>query len=275
MKPDVEQLHVAARRYCIDRAGLWAERFQRLVEAGAERSGSRYTPEAYRTFPRYQVLNAIRVELERLTGTDVGNLDEARDLFALAGFIAENTFTSYEEPEAQGVAQDEREAFAKFVREVPAALLHNVAPLPYTRVISSVEAEQVWDALERAWGLERRQCWYPLANTSHTDVEAFRTPYFGRAISAEHLGNSLAERGISRVWELREYGPEYELDVQLVDPRYNLSEGIWTSRTFDWIVYASHEGSITVGGWVLSEVKRLWPEWERHIWRNSFECTEP
>jgi hypothetical protein len=82
MSPEVERLQFAARRYCIDRSKLWAEKYQRLVEVGSDRRGPRYTPEAYRTFPRYQVLNAIRTELERLTGTDVGNLDEARELFA-------------------------------------------------------------------------------------------------------------------------------------------------------------------------------------------------
>ena len=84
MSPDVERLHTAARRYCIDHFGRWAERHQRLAEAGGDRCGPGYTPEAYRTFPRYQVLDAIRTELERLTGTDVGDLDEARELFALA-----------------------------------------------------------------------------------------------------------------------------------------------------------------------------------------------
>ncbi len=58
--------------------------------------------------------------------------------------------------------------------------------------------------------------------------------------------------------------------MQLVEPHYNLAEGIWTSRSLDWIVYASHENSITVGGWMLAEVKRAWPEWECHIWKTPF-----
>ena len=73
MNQNVDQLHVAARRYCTDRFQYWAEQYQRLVEAGRDRRGSAYTPEAYRTFARYQVLDAIRVDRERLTGRDVGN----------------------------------------------------------------------------------------------------------------------------------------------------------------------------------------------------------
>ena len=270
MSPEVERLHAAARRYCADRFGLWAERYQRLVEAGGDRRGFSYTPEAYRTFPRYQVLGAIRTDLERLTGSDPGDLDDARELFALSGLTAENEFTSYDEPEAQAAVQEEREAFAAFVREVPIGILSAIDPLPFTRVLLAEEADKVWGSVERAWGLSRRQHWYPLAETDRANVEAFQTPYFLRAFAPEQLAALLTKRGIARVWELREYGPEYELDASPFEPHYNGAEGFWTSPALDWIAYASHESSITVGGWMLDEVKRAWPEWERHVWTSPF-----
>jgi hypothetical protein len=272
MSPDVERLHVVARRYCADRSRLLAEKYQRLVEAGGDRRGPGYTPEACRTFPRYQVLDAIRVDLERLTGTEVGSLDEARETFALAGLTAESAFTSYDEHEAQAAVQEEREAFARFVREVPAAVLRAVEPLPYTRVLTLEEAERVWDAVESAWGLGRREYWYPLAEIERADVEAFQAPYFLGAVTPERLRALLGERGVTRVWELREGGPEYELDVAAFEPEYNGAEGFWTSPSLDWIIYASHESSITVGGWMLAQVKQGWPQWQRHIWTTpSFE----
>lgn len=270
MNPDVERLHVAARRYCIERFGLWANKYQQLVEAGRDRRGSTYTPEALRTFPRYQVVGAIRTELERLTGSDVRNLEEARELFAVAGLVTEDAFTSYDEPEAQAAVSEEREAFARFVREVPSAILDQVEPLPFTRVLPRDEVEQVWDSVERAWDLDRRQYWYPLRETAQAGVEAFQAPHFLRAITPERLEGILRERGVTRVWELREDGPEYELDVSALEPHYNGAEGFWTSSALDWILYASHESSITVGGWVLDEVKRRWPGWEHHIWRTPF-----
>ena len=266
MNPDVDRLHVAARRYCADRFGFWAERYERLVEAGGERRGGGYTLEAYRTFPRYQVLDAIRTDLERLTGCDVGNLDDARETFALAGLTAASAFTSYDEPEAQAAVREEREAFARFVRELPAAALSAVEPLPYIRILRPEEAQKVWDSVERAWRLTRREPWYPLAGPGRPDIEAFQAPHLLRILTPERLAAFLEERGIARVWELREFGPEYELDASAVEPQYNGAEGFWTSATLDWIIYASHESSITVGGWLLEELKRAWPESERHIW---------
>lgn len=271
MRPDVERLHVAARRYCIDRFGEWVEKYQRLVHARADRRGQDYTPEAYRIFPRYHVLDAIRTDLERLTGTDVGSLDEARELFALAGLTAENSSTGFRSPAAQSAAQEEREAFVRFVREMPAAALGAVEPLPFARVLTQNEAEQIWSSVERAWGMKRREYWYPLAKTERADVRAFQEPYFRVALPPERLRSILAERRITRIWELREYGPEYELDVSAFEPSYNGAEGCWTSPALDWFVYASHENSITVGGWMLDEVKRASPEWERHIWTATFE----
>lgn len=234
---------------------------------GGDRRGADYTPEAYRTFPRYRILDAIRTELERLTGTDVGNLDEAREFFALAGLTAECGVMPYVDPEAEAAVREEQEAFARFVRQFPAADLRKVEPLPFSRVLPPEEAQQVWGSIERAWGLRRRQYWYPLTKTMNAEVAAFQALHFLRAVTPKCLADLLAERGITHVWELREYGPEYELDASAVKIHYNGAERFWTSPALDWIIYASHESSITVGGWMLAQVKRGWPEWGRHIWR--------
>ena len=59
-------LHNAARRYCLDRHAYWCERYSEIFRnrGDRQRDGYHYTPEALATFPRYQVLNAIRVELK-------------------------------------------------------------------------------------------------------------------------------------------------------------------------------------------------------------------
>ncbi len=210
MSPGVERLHVAARRYCADRFRVWAERYQRLADTGGDRLGQDYTPEAYRIFPRYQVLDAIRTDLERLTGTDVGSVDDARELFALAGLTAENALTTYDDPEAQSAVREEREEFARFVREIPATALSAVKPLPFTRVLPHEEAEQVWDSVQRAWGLRRRQYWYPLAETERVDLVAFQAPHLQRAVTAErggHLGGA-GQRRSSNETPVSRYAPD-------------------------------------------------------------------
>ncbi len=266
MNQAVENLHVAARRYCLDQYKHWAEQYDRLIKVGRDRQGEGYSPEAWRIFVRYRILEAIRTDLERLTGSDVGTLVEARELFALAGLTAESPLLTCNQPEAHAVESEERKAFARFVRELPEFSLGEVEPLSYVRVLQSDEAERIWDLVELKWGLKRRQYGYPLADAGRLDIQAFQETDFLAAISPTRLGSLFAERGVTRLWELREYGPEFEIDSSTFTPEYNGAEGVWTSPSLDWIIYTSHESSIAVAGWLLPEVKRIWPAWERHTW---------
>jgi hypothetical protein len=98
------------------------------------------------------------------------------------------------------------------------------------------------------------------------DVVAFKARAFHDAVGHESLVAILGAHGIERVWELREYGPECEENVSLFKPHYNFAEGYWSSGDLSWIIYASHESSVTVGGWLLQEVKVMWPSWQAHVW---------
>lgn len=61
-------LHTAARRYGLERHAYWCDRYAAIARRGGDRQrdGYHYTAEALATFPRHNVLNAIRVELERM-----------------------------------------------------------------------------------------------------------------------------------------------------------------------------------------------------------------
>lgn len=261
------RLHSAARSYCIERHTQWAQRYEELVSSGRAFSGSGYTRHAYRVFPRYQVLEAIRIDLERLSGVSFESLDEARDLFCLSGLTASNTFTEYKESEeARAAVEEERERFVEYVRGLNEVRLNDVRVLPYSKVLDPQEASDIWKAVEAQWGLKRRGVFYPLCETIRGDVVAFQAPHLMEAISPPKMAQLLELRGVSRVWELREYGPEYEIDVASLETAYNGAEGYWTSDTFDWIVYASHESSVTVGGWLLEDLKATWAEWGTRLW---------
>ena len=87
-------LHTAARRYCLQQFTYWCERYSEIVsERGYRRPNGGYTTEALATFPRYNILNAIRVEIERIYPARLGDLETTRALFILAGEIAEDHFT--------------------------------------------------------------------------------------------------------------------------------------------------------------------------------------
>jgi hypothetical protein len=63
------------------------------------------------------------------------------------------------------------------------------------------------------------------------------------------LQSLLKVHGITHLYELREPGGfDYEMDLELFEPYSNGDEGFWTSENIDWLVYASHERSLTVAG---------------------------
>jgi hypothetical protein len=75
----------------------------------------------------------------------------------------------------------------------------------------------------------------------------------------------LAAHGVKRVWELLEPGwPEPECEMDLTLCTFGTSEGYYTSPSFDWLVYRSHEHSIALAGnWLVDAVKQAWPGWAR------------
>lgn len=233
--------------------------------------GYHYTPEALATFPRYNVLNAIRVELERIDPAKLADVENTRTLLVLAGEMAEDDFTRRPIGEIDERAMaEERAAFCRYMGGLELSDLNVVEELPYRRVLTAEESKSIWSRLRDRWQI-RNGYWYPLAECKLSDVVAFKMRAFDEAVAYEWLQGKLVARGIERVWELREYGPEYEENVSLFEPHYNGAEGYWSSGDLDWIVYASHEGSVTVAGWLLQEVKAMWASWEAHVWTGTFE----
>ena len=261
-------LFTAARRYCIERHAYWCERYSKIAR---KRDGYNYTPEALATFPRYNVLNAIRVELERIEPAQLGDADNTKALLLLAGETAEDEFTRQPIGEIDARAMtEERKAFCAYMLGLAQDDLRSVESLPYRRVLGAEESKAVWARLRSRWQINEGY-WYPIVDCQFPDVVAFKTRAFDAAVEYEKLGEVLKARRVERVWELREYGPEYMEDVALFEPYFNGAEGFWSSGELDWIIYASHESSVTVGGWLLSELKVLWPSWKSHVWSGIYD----
>jgi hypothetical protein len=88
-----QALHTSARRYCDEHFTRWAERYAELPNDGRETDGYNYTKEALETFPRYNVLKAIRVELERIDPATLDDLETTRTLIIDEGMNAQDDFT--------------------------------------------------------------------------------------------------------------------------------------------------------------------------------------
>jgi hypothetical protein len=257
----------------MDRYSHWANAYSELVAQGKERKsdGYHYTDEALNTFPRYQVLNAILIDIERLRPEQFKSVKEAEELIGLAGRTAESLFTKSPHSEIQMKAMaEEREAFCDYLSGVSEDTLENVPPLFYRRVLSQDESSAIWAEVKSRWGIKDKWYWYPLIEGAREDVIAVQDKYFHEEVGIKNLREILS-RHDARVWELREGKgePEYEMELSIFDPAYNGLEGYWSSEGMDWLIYASHESSITFGGkWLIGEIKRVWPNWMKRIWES-------
>jgi hypothetical protein len=267
----VEALHNAARQYCIERAAFWRERYSQLHAAGShtisiEGGKWTYTPEAYDVFPRYQTLAAIQTEIERFRPADFSSLDEARSLMSLAGETAQDLFTDYKDPTAKAADLQERRLFSEFVTTVQAAQLATQQRLPFRRVLTDHEHKVMRLAVAGSWGN-----WYggscdrewPAAEVVTLHTAAMEAPE-----SYASLRTVLTERGEGLLFELREWGDGCEIPIESATFLYNGAEGFWTNQNLEWLVYASHESSITFGGeWLVGKMRKVLPEFDRYIYK--------
>ena len=257
-------LHTTARRYCMEKHSYWTAEYSKLVSASRDRNGFYYTDKALRIFPRYNVLNAIRIELERKDPNELIDLNNTRNWIISAGMNANTAFTREPSCEIEAeTMEDERDTFCHFIRNISDSFLQYIEPLPYRRYLSASESEAVRSRLFQRWQITGYE-WYPLVESSVPNIKAFHSDSFGIFCSSFDLTHLLSSRGVSRVWGLNtSEWCDLEQDVSLFTAK---NEGYWSSADLDWIVYQSYEHSVTIGGWLLDEVRKQWPEWREHLW---------
>lgn len=266
-------LHTAARRYCEARFSEWLQVYQDLQRKENWRvenlfkPGWDYSKEAYRTFPRYRLAKNTRVEIERLRLDLEISLSEMRKLLIAASVrAAAELQAELKNKLAHVVIDEEAEDFRVYLEALTTRDLAQVDALPYRRVLSKEESQRLWDGLKRTWAIGSigSDYWFPLKEGAiPANILALHTDYF-QSINGQHiLRDALERHGVSTVFLLHEFGdPDYEVALGIFEPRYrDGGEQYSTSGQADWIVYASHESSITLGGeWLIDIFRGLHPD---------------
>jgi hypothetical protein len=262
-------LHNSARRYCMDRIKLLHKQYSQLDALGRDRltlqdGGWGYTDEAQDIFPRYNALAAIQREVEQFLPTDFSSLDDARRYLELAGHTAQSPFTNHTNPIAIDATKQERYQFSLFIRKAREDVLAAEGQLPFRRVLGTIEEKNFYNALFEEWGK-----WYGGAtdlNGKRSDAITLHEEAMKAPGAYNHLHEAFTERGIYRVFELRETDGGYELDTEIAT--FDGSENFWTTPNLDWLVYTSHEASITFGGnWLIDRMRSFLPDFEKYNYK--------
>ena len=269
---DKNALHTAARRYCHQRFSEWSQSYQEL-QAKEQwqvehlfKPGWDYSSEAYEIFPRYRLDSGIQVEVEKFRPDACATLDELRKQLLNASDVAKTRLQpEFENPIALAALQEEANDYRAYIQVLGPGDLSNIEPLPYQRVITEDESKRLWNQLKQNWGIVTG-CWFPLREGPIPPyVIAFHRDYFEKNDGVDLLREILKAHGVATVFQLQEFGPpepEYEIELSSFEPIYGSGgEQYSTSEIADWVVYASHESSVTVAGeWLIRILKENWPD---------------
>lgn len=281
---DDTALHTAARGHCQERFSEWIE-----IYAGLQRtenwqvqklfhSGWDYCAEAYRTFPRYRIAKNTQVELERLIPASSANRREMRARIITA---AKESHAKLQIQLTNKLAQrallEDAEDFRAYIETLTPADLKDVEELPYRRVLGEEESKRLWKQVRRNWNIAEGY-WFPLKNGPiPPHVLAFHTDYFQNIGGEALLREVLKKRGVSTVFLLHEFGdPEYEIELGVFVPGYRGGgEQYSTSKESDWVVYASHESSITICSvWLTNLFRELCPDWAERTYKGPYSTPD-
>ena len=168
------------------------------------------------------------------------------------------------DPEALALIREAEEEFRAFLEGVTET--DAMVPEGYYRVILGEERERLEYAILEKWGY-CADYWYPLKggfDESKLFLDADHLePYWDRLCALVGLPGE----------RLYEYGESYFDDGQLAETDalegYGGNEVAYLPKDLSWIIYFSHENTVTFGGTILPMVRELlanerehWNRWE-------------
>jgi hypothetical protein len=254
----VEALHRAARRFCIEQFDDWVAKYSSFPGGGP------YSPEAYRIFPRYRLAQDTLINIERLVFGVSASVAQVKEELLKAGSSAFESLAGEFKNQLPPLLalQDQLSVYSAFVKQLDTDMIHRVEPLPFRRVLSSKEVAALWLDLLGKWGVRGAGYgWFPLSDDPKPiGALAFHTDLWDARRGDVLLQKFLALEDVARCYLLRELGPpDYEVDHELAKPLYDGSE-TFLFRDKSWMIYASHESSLTLVGSVAEFFREQWSD---------------
>ena len=132
------------------------------------------------------------------------------------------------------------------------------------------ESAAIWVRVAAAWDI-RPGYYYPVDDaSSRRDLLALDTSLFRAVGGADKVRHALGAHGVSGCFEFAEFDlPTTRISLRDWNASYDGSERFWTGEPLDWLLYVSHEESITLGGaWLIDAFKRSEPAWRDLLWKS-------
>lgn len=270
---DIEKLITSARHYCKDNFVFWADKYQK------ESSGNYnpYSDNDYNIFPRYNVLTAIQQGVETLVGQEFQSFENCKQYLTDIGLKSHSIFTigsnddihllgesgkgksttGRQNPIAKNAMKEERTKFIEFINSRTTENISQVQPMPYRHRLTDQEMISVRKKLTELWNYDG-EYWNPLDDKSPKETVFLMKDNLTK-FDCKKIFDFIAANSNKRLFEITEDKIDYEIELDSFE--IDLYETIVTDKSFEWVIYGSHEGTITFGGTFLIDfVKNLFSD---------------
>jgi len=130
-------------------------------------------------------------------------------------------------------------------------------------------ASEINSKLCSVWDINNH-FWYPLYDCVRDDLISFDKDCIFNDEKLIFIKNVLICHGVSKLYEVREFDYSYEIDsianYDFWNSEPHMREIYWFDDNMDWIIYLSHDGTITFGGqWFIDKLKDEWSDWKGYL----------
>jgi hypothetical protein len=153
--------------------------------------------------------------------------------------------------------------FLQFVNRVNVDELTEVSPIPFERRLTDEESERIETSLKEKFDFgswkDKNYYWEPLSKTlNQIPLVYFEKELFKSAVTQKIVDIIKSISG-DRIFLLTDENINYEVDISSLSVYW--IESAYCNFEADWLIYISHEGTITFSGEVLlSQIENALPE---------------
>jgi len=242
-----KKIFLLARNYCHDNFCYWYDKYQN--KRFNNDYPNAYTDKDYDLFSRYIKLRSILKGLDLLTGWKYKTLNSCVQSLLEAADYQENLLCNQTTSNAEAAAiMDEKRKYQEFILSLSESDLMkaSVKNIAYKKKLGKHEAEKVRKELHVKWNYNG-DYWCPLIG-----VEPIKTLFLMKKNIIpfkKDIIDKVMHISKRRYYEIEETGDDYKYSIHSFD--LDLYETICCDNTFSWVVYGSHENTISFGGELL------------------------
>lgn len=220
------------------------------------------------------IFKSFLIEIESLITNDYKLLEEFQ--VSLINVIESSTvksntiycYPNYNEEEKR-LSIISKQELISCIKSIDKEKLNYAQPIFYRRVLAENEIDYIEEKVKDKWRI--KNFFDPFTGSHREDVIVFKEEFFYDNINFIKLQDALKNLGEEKIYEINITNPtSYIMDIPAFKMFKHFDEpcleGFCCSPKMEWIIYKSHEDTISIDGKVLiNEVKMLIDSWKDGI----------